>query len=639
MRRRALGWAAGALAILLLLAAVPVALAALIDRGYLRGPLLHFLATRLDRPLRVDGAIEAHLLSPMPSLTAHDVTLDNPRWTPPGQTARIGRVALVLERWPVFGRELELHQLVIEDASLFLARDIEGRANWQASPPHTPSVRGGPPLIHSFSVQRTHLQLDDARRHLDFTGSVSAHDDIAARPAPLWHLEGAGRLNGHAASVALNADSLAEVRRGRPYRFAFEERSSNSVLDGRGEVPEPFDFRVLDIDATASGEDLKDLFFLVGVSLPDTGHYRAAVRIERNHSLFRYRDLSLSAGDSDLRGTLNIETRGGRARIDGELESRLLRTADIGAAAAGRAAARSATERALLLPDTLLPSDGMRAEDAEVTYRAHELRIGHMPLFAATAHISLEQAKLAIAPFEATLYQGRVSGSARLDAGREPAGASIDLKLADLRPAVIERAAKGPPPFDGAIEARIELKGQGRSLHQFAATADGTVSMVAPGGTLRSALADLIGANPVHGLGLLLSKDQSQTGVRCGVASFTAQHGVLRAQTLLLDTDTVLISGEGEIRLDSESFDITLHGEPKRRHLMRLHTPVLVGGTFEHPSIGIGGGSGAAQATKALAIGVVRTPLEILGFVDSELAGNADCNALLQAAQRRGVPP
>jgi hypothetical protein len=439
--------------------------------------------------------------------------------------------------------------------------------------------------------------------------------------------------------VALNGDPLAEVTRGRPYRFAFEERSSNSVLDGRGTVPEPFDFRVLDVDATASGDDLKDLFFLVGVSLPDTGRYRAAVRIERNHSLFRYRDLSLAAGDSDLRGTLNIETGGGHAHIDAELESRLLRMADIGAAAAGRAAARSDAEQARLLPDTPLPLDGIRAADAQINYRAHELRFGHMALLAATAHVALEQGKLTIAPFVASLFQGHVNGRAQIDASRTPASASIDLKLADLRPAVLEHAAKGPPAFDGPLEGRIELKGQGRSLHQFAATADGTVSAVVPGGTLRAAFADVIGANPVHGLGLLLSKDQSQTEVRCGIASFAAQRGVLRAQSLLLDTDTVQVSGEGEISLDTESFDLTLHGEPKQRHLMRLHTPVLVGGTFKHPNIGIKGGSGTAQATKALAIGVVRTPLEILGFVDSNLAGNADCNALLQAAQKRGVPP
>ena len=99
-----------------------------------------------------------------------------------------------------------------------------------------------------------------------------------------------------------------------------------------------------------------------------------------------------------------------------------------------------------------------------------------------------------------------------------------------------------------------------------------------------------------------------------------------------------LISGEGEIHLDSETIELALHGQPKHRHLMRLQAPVLVGGTLSHPSLGMQGGNGAAQTTKAIAVGIARTPLEILGFVDADLAKNADCASLLQSAKNQGVP-
>lgn len=635
MSRLALRWAAGALA-LLLLAALPLMLLALIDAQHLRGPFLHFLEARLGRPLQVDGAIEAHLLSLMPRVSAHGVTIGNPPWTSPGNAATAGTLTVQLERWPVFGWTLEIQRLVLEDASLHLMRDAAGNANWQASPPHTPGGGGGPPLIHSFSVERTQLELDDQRRHLQFDGVVSARDEPNARPAALWHLEGSGRLNGHAANIALNGDALAGVTRNRPYRFAFAERSSGSRLDGRGEVPQPFDFRVLDVTAEASGEDLKDLFYLVGVALPNTGHYRASVRIERRHSLFRYSGLSLASGASDLRGTFSVDTRGGRPRTQGALRSDELRTADIGAAAAGRSP--KAAEHPWLFSDTQLPLQGLRVGDAQIDYQAGELQLGRMPLHKLTAHIGLEQGALSIAPLSATLYEGTLSGRAGLDASREPAQAQLNLKVANLRPAAIGHASAAPPPFDGRVEARLEFTGQGRSLHQWAATANGRVTAVVPGGGLRAAFADLIGADFARGVGLLLAKDQQEIAVRCGVASFEARHGDLQAQTLLLDTKPVLITGEGDIRLADETFALTLRGQPKSRHLLRLRQPLLVGGTFTHPTIGLQGGSGAVQATKAVAVGVMRAPLEILGFVDADLAGNSDCAALLQAAQKQGVP-
>ena len=637
MRRRALRWAAGgALAILLLLMVVPFGIAAWIDAHHLQAPFVRWIAARMGRGLQVDGEMQTHLLSLQPSVVAQQVRIGNPAWTQNGRTAQIGRLYVQLERWPLFGRELEIRALEVEDATLSLSRDAEGRANWQASPPHTPGAGGGPPLIHSLTVRRTRLELDDAPRHLRYSGAIGAQDEPDARSGALWHLEGMGSLNGHAVSIALNGDPLPSVRRDRPYRFAFAERSSGTSLEGRGQITRPLDFRVLEVAAEARGEDLRDLYYLAGVSLPDTGQYRAAVTIARDHSTFRYSNLSIVSGASDLRGTLTIETHSGRARTEGSLQSDKLRSADVGAAAAGRAPKDEG--RGLVLPDSPLPLNALRAGDAQVDYRTRELQLGRVPLRSLATHIAIEHGVLSIDPLSASLYQGALSGTVRLDSelASAPARGKLNLKVSNLQPTALEHAAAAPA-FDGRIEARAELTGQGRSLHQLASAADGAVTAVVAGGVMRAAFVDLIGADFAQGLGLMLAKDQKEIAIRCGIAGFEAQHGDLRAQTLLLDTDPVLINGQGDIRLEDETLQFSLHGQPKSRHVMRLHQPVLVSGTLAHPKIGLQG-SGPAQATKALAIGLVRAPLEWMGLVDADLARNADCAALLQTAREQGVP-
>jgi hypothetical protein len=99
--------------------------------------------------------------------------------------------------------------------------------------------------------------------------------------------------------------------------------------------------------------------------------------------------------------------------------------------------------------------------------------------------------------------------------------------------------------------------------------------------------------------------------VRCALASFKAHDGTLIVQNLVADTDPILITGEGQIHLDSEALDLAIHGDPKSTRLFRLRTPVLVQGTLAHPAIHI------QNADSKLVV------------VDPGNAKDADCSALL----------
>jgi len=147
-------------------------------------------------------------------------------------------------------------------------------------------------------------------------------------------------------------------------------------------------------------------------------------------------------------------------------------------------------------------------------------------------------------------------------------------------------------------------------------------------GAIRSSLAELAGID-LRALGLMLAKDKQETGIRCIVAGFQAHDGTLSAQSLVVDTDPVLITGEGRLHLDSESLDFALRGHPKSLRVFRLRTPVLVRGTLVHPAIALQARNAAAQTAAAVALGAVLTPLAgMLAFVDPGLAKDADCASL-----------
>jgi hypothetical protein len=163
--------------------------------------------------------------------------------------------------------------------------------------------------------------------------------------------------------------------------------------------------------------------------------------------------------------------------------------------------------------------------------------------------------------------------------------------------------------------------------------------VVAPHAEIRKALAELLGVDVIRGLGLVLAKDQSQTGVRCAVADFQARHGVLIASSLVLDTDPVLATGRGSIDLRSETLDLSLQGHPKRFQLIRVSAPITLTGHLKSPKLGVKAGSLPVQAAAAVALGAVLSPLAaVLPFVDPGLAKNADCESLVAGAKANGAP-
>jgi hypothetical protein len=609
--------------------------AVLLAQGHLRAFVVRYAATQSGRQIRVDGPFDAVLFSLHPRLVAERVTIGNPPWMPPGVTAEIGRLTLT------FGLpSFELRTLEMDQATLHLARDEEGRSNWQYRAPHS-GRSTGPPLIRSLRMPNARVYFDDERRHLKFDGTISAQDVPGGGPAPALRVDGTGQLNGRAANLTLNGDPLATVTRGRPYHFEFTETSGGTRLTGRGSLPQPFDFHFQETTFDSSGEDMKDLYFLTGVNLPETGGYHLAGKFTRQNHHFDFTDLDATSGHSDMRGTVLIETkRGAPSHIEADLRSQLLRLSDLGARAAGRAPKPVDGEH-LVLPDTPFQLQGARRSDAIIHFHAQALEVGHVSLRGAAAKVKIDNGTIVASPVSASLRDGKITGEIKIDVSGDVPAADVDVRIANLRlgkfarSATADAAADNPAPLDGPLQARISLKGHGNSIHDLASSANGTVTAVLPNGTVRSSLAELAGFD-LRALGLMAAGSKADTGVRCGVASFDVQQGTLTAQRLLVDTDPVLITGEGTVDLDSEALDLQFQGRPKHPRL-RVRAPLLVRGTFGHPTFSIEAKKSVAQAGGAIALGMLLTPVAaMLAFVDPGLAKDTDCGALLAEAQTGG---
>ncbi len=608
---------------------VVAVLSTALDAGFLRGPFVRFLTSRAGRPIEIDGPLETHIWSLHPQVMAAKVTIRNPAWTPPGVAARVEKITLVFH-FPHRGDySWGIQRLEMDGASLTLIRDPKGHANWQTTDPD----RGGEsnlPLIRTLSMRAAQVDLDDELRHLRFRGTVSAAEVIGAPNPPPLRIAGQGELNGRTATFDVTGDSLAAASREHPYGFNFSERSSGSVLNGNGSLVHAFDFSAIDAKFEGAGEDLLDLYFLTGVTLINTGSYHLSGEVARRGSLTEFRNLAVKSGDSDVLAKVSIESSSGRPKFDADLSSQVIRTSDLGARAAGREHDPDAGK--FLLSGAKLSPRALRHGDWRAHFRARRVDVGHVSLQEVSAKVTIDRGILVVDRLSAGLLGGKVNAHLRLDAKTDDPIAEVALRFTDLQLAQFGHKDAGPPPFEGSLQARANVTGRGRSIHEVAASANGPVTVVLTHGAIRASLAELTGID-FRALGLMLAKSKQETGIRCVVGSFQARDGTLEAQRLVIDTDPVLITGQGRLHLASESLDFTFRGHPKGLRLFRLRAPVLARGTLLHPAVSLEARKAVAQSAEAIALGVALTPLAaVLAFVDPGLAKNADCASLEEEA-------
>jgi uncharacterized protein involved in outer membrane biogenesis len=189
------------------------------------------------------------------------------------------------------------------------------------------------------------------------------------------------------------------------------------------------------------------------------------------------------------------------------------------------------------------------------------------------------------------------------------------------------------------LHARAQLTGAGDSVRTAAANADGAVTLVMPRGRMRQAFAELLGINAGKGLLMLMSKDQTETPVRCAVAEFRVTDGTLAAQRIIMDTGVVVANGSGWISLENETMNLLIDGETKRPRLLRVWAPITVQGRIRQPQLGVRTGDVVAQGGIAAALGALVAPVAaLLPFIDPGLADDADCGALIAEAGRGRAP-
>ena len=637
-------WAGGVFGVLVLSLLLFVTFA---DWNALKGPISRMASAATGREIVIHGDLDVDPWSWTPEIRINRLSIGNPeRYRERGEFAVIEEAEAAVRLLPLFIGRFDFVRLDLNGADLSLYRSAEGVSNWAGSP----ATRGRPfnlPAIRRFSLRDGRVRLEDDKRNMLLDAAFTTEESADRRNPGQFALIGEGRIDGRPFTIELTGAPLLNVRRDRPYAFEADVRAGGTRIRADGAIRRPFNFGVWHADVRASGPDLADLYPLIGLALPNTPPYALEGRVRRDGRAYGMPRVAGRVGDSDLAGHFTASRQANdRLLLAGDFRTNDLDFDDLMAVLGGapdtgetvsaeqRAMAANLAAQGRWLPDAQLDISRVRNMDAQVTYRATRVRSDRFPLRGLSIDIDLDNGLLRLNPMTLQLTQGRIGGALAINAREETPQVDLDVRLSDVRLEAIF-ARDGDPPLTGALLGRARLSGRGGSVREAAAHANGDVTLVTPSGEVRESLAELTSINVTRGLGLLLTDDESTIGVRCGVASFRVENGIARARSIVFDTETMLIRGEGHIDLREETFDIDIQGEPKQARLIRVAAPISIEGSLRAPE-GVELGEAAGQGGLAAALASLVAPLAaVLPFVDAGLAEDANCAALLAGRDER----
>ncbi|MBK8120056.1 MAG: hypothetical protein IPK39_13455 [Sulfuritalea sp.] len=180
---------------------------------------------------------------------------------------------------------------------------------------------------------------------------------------------------------------------------------------------------------------------------------------------------------------------------------------------------------------------------------------------------------------------------------------------------------------------RAKLVGNGNSIAQMLASANGEAALIMDGGTVGELMLRLSNLDIANSLVALLGGDK-QVPILCMVGNFKAVDGDFMVEALVLDTSKVNITGSGNVNFIDESLHLRLVSQSKGFSLASLRGPIAVTGSFKNPVLRPELGGVIARSGLALALGAATGGLgALIPLLDFGKDRDSNCAALVSQAK------
>lgn len=355
-------------------------------------------------------------------------------------------------------------------------------------------------------------------------------------------------------------------------------------------------------------------------TLADTGPVIVSARVQPKGKVIEIRDLVAKIGKSNLAGSATVDTAGDRPKASARLRGSLIDLAELRPATkksdGGDAAKKSSQGR--IFPDSPLPFDALAKANGDIELAVDRLITPKVTLSKVNVAARLDNGNLTVKP-AAHVAGGKIGGTIGIDTRVKPAKVTADVNAEKVSIGTLAKEMRGFETGRGlASDMKLKLSGQGDSVRALMAGLDGDVRIEIGEGRLNNKVLDQVGADlltQIVGVAVPTDEKDETTILNCGVMRFAIEDGdAIANETLVMETDKVLLKGGGVIDLKTEKLDLGAHLAARKGIRIgagTLSSLVRVQGTLAEPRLGTDI-EGLAKTGARIGIAVATAGLSLL---------------------------
>jgi uncharacterized protein involved in outer membrane biogenesis len=422
-----------------------------------------------------------------------------------------------------------------------------------------------------------------------------------------------GRLTGSAKALALQG-IRSKARRG------------SLSLDVSGAIKELSALAGMDLRLKAAGKELAEIGPLVGTTLPELGPFDFSGHLSGSAKSFSMGDLTAVVDQSDFHGRAKLEVRR-RPKITLVLNSSLLDTTallkNLEQDTKKPGPAPGGLEGRLFSNDPL-PFDVLKQVDADISLNAKNIRARDANFEFGSLILTLENGDLDVDTLQATYKKTKISGNFHLYP-ESPPRVAAKFMVQDFDLGGLLRELRISEEVRSHLDIAVDANSRGDSPHDLMAALNGSAGAVMGEGYLTRYL-DLLSVGLSSKVAHFWGKHKKGGEIRCAVIQFDVKNGFAKSRAFVFDSEAGVLTGEGDINLDTEQINFLLVPEPRYPSIMNFWTKLRVSGSIMNPRVRPDTVSLLTKGAKALSALVVG-PLGLLApFVNLGAHQGHPCN-------------
>lgn len=654
-------------AIVLLVVAVYVILSSYNYNG-LKPEITRAVKDDTGRELTLGGDISLKI-GFTPALVVKDVSFQNASWGSQPELAKVKRFEIKVRLLPLLSRRIEVKRLILIEPEILFETDISGKSNLAFETTEKQDLTKGKDetkaggnwklsalTFNELQIEKgriTYIDHELKKTYVATVGTLMATATSSESPTKLKLKGGYNDKSFEVTGTLCPLTAFINPIKAWPVNLVVKTESATLTLDGM--VKDPLARRGIELNFTLKGKDLASFKQLSGESLHLGGPFDISGRIaDTARNAYSISNLKIIQGENDLSGSVELNLAENRPKVTAALSAQKLDLRPYfqmnpNTEKTTKHLSKEAGKEDKIFPDRPLPLDTLRQADADVKVQAAQVLLPNFPLNSLVMDIVLKDGALTVKPLKVVLGKGSMDGHLFLQSQGKAASLTFVLKINKLDISYLTKGHKSTEGLEGNLDADIDLRAQGSSIAGLMGGLNGKTVLVMGKGRVDNKYIDILGGNLSSSLFRLLNpfwKETQYTSINCFVSGFSIKDGIANTTGLALNTDYMVVVGEGEINLKTERLNLSLKPVPKEGigtrvtgklnvSLSELTRPFKLGGTLAHPSLAVDLTQTAIAFGKAIGGVMLFGPIGIAAALVGSSSGDENsCIAAIEAAKK-----